>query len=524
MDKPTRRTTEQIRALFTPALPVEGPDDPLAPLTIAANALLSASMGDATIDGYTSDWRQWERFCIDHGFCDLPAEPHQVALFLAVSGAEVNDGAIAMDAGGNPRPGPVRPNTVAHRLTAINKAHHIAGHREPGDDQTVSAVLRGLRRSFGSAPLLGKAALDIELLERLLAVVDARPFQQRRDLAIVLVDELEVTPGQMARLAWADVDFGAGSTILEFASPTVSTSTVSFEVVERVGDDACLVTALRSLRELCPDATYVFEDVATGKAFTRQGLAAAVRRLTGACDLDEVGLRRTVKALCAPTLRQLRDRALLLTGWYAALRRSNLVWMLWSDLRLEERDWELTLRRTKTNIDGAKDQRNWLNMSRHDWPCPATAMSAWRDGIAAALGVGADELGDRPVFVQIDRYGNIACDVNGNPEPLSGDAVCDLIKDLAKAAGLTAERFGAHSLRAGFITEALTDDKASIAEVQDVTHHVDINVLADYRRLVNARRSNATQRLFTRPKPDRVDAQPALSPQEVLRRRQQRSG
>ncbi|MBN8785393.1 MAG: hypothetical protein J0G98_20205, partial [Terrimonas ferruginea] len=95
----------------------------------------------------------------------------------------------------------------------------------------------------------------------------------------------------------------------------------------------------------------------------------------------------------------------------------------------------------------------------------------------------------------------------------------DLVKGLAKAAGLTAENFGAHSLRSGFITEALTDDKASLAEVQDVTHHVDINVLADYRRYVNRRKTNATQRLFARPRPSPADPDPAPSPQELLRRR-----
>lgn len=83
----------------------------------------------------------------------------------------------------------------------------------------------------------------------------------------------------------------------------------------------------------------------------------------------------------------------------------------------------------------------------------------------------------------------------GRPAPLSGDAVCEIVQNLAARAGLVAGDFGAHSLRSGFITEALTDDKVSIAEVQDVTHHVDINVLATYRRLVNLRRNNAVKRM-----------------------------
>jgi len=52
-------------------------------------------------------------------------------------------------------------------------------------------------------------------------------------------------------------------------------------------------------------------------------------------------------------LRGLRDRALLLVGWTAALRRSELVALEVGDLGFEPEGVVLTIRRSKTDREGA---------------------------------------------------------------------------------------------------------------------------------------------------------------------------
>jgi integrase len=53
-----------------------------------------------------------------------------------------------------------------------------------------------------------------------------------------------------------------------------------------------------------------------------------------------------------------------------------------------------------------------------------------------------------PVFRTIDRWGNVRAG------SLSGNAIALIVKGCATRAGMDADRFAAHSLRSGFITEA----------------------------------------------------------------------
>lgn len=69
--------------------------------------------------------------------------------------------------------------------------------------------------------------------------------------------------------------------------------------------------------------------------------------------------------------------------------------------------------------------------------------------------------------------------------PLTGPSINSLVQDYATAAGITPgllggtvkNPYGAHSLRAGFVTEALRGDKLSIPEVADITGHKDPRTL-----------------------------------------------
>lgn len=516
----------EFKVRFTPEIETGDVPDGLAGEIAATNELMRDSLAGDTVKGYRTSWNDWDGFCQARGWCPLPADPMQLATYLTMVGAQVADGALVRDDEGNPLPGRLRPNTVAHRITAVNKVHHHAGLAPPGKDPSVEAVLRGLRRTFGTAPLLAKAALDMPLLEQLLAIVDDAPLDVLRDRALLaLLSATDGSTGQFARLEWEGVDLGNAPSV-ELAPMGRSTQTVVHGLVARPGDPLCPVDALRRLRARSGSRGFVFANSGTGKAFSRQGIRQALLRLTGSGSPDPFTLKRCAAKLSEPTLRQRRDRALLLCGWWAALRRSNLVAARWDHTNVVEGDWELKLRRSKNNPYGAKDQKSWFIKAPDGWPCPVEAMDAWCDALSSALGITTGELkkSSFPIFVHIDRHGNVVRTGSGTPAPISGDAVCTIVQDLAAAAGLDAEDFGAHSLRSGFITEALTDDKLSIADAQDVSFHEDINELVSYRRKVNRRRDNPVRRMFEHAKRT-VEAPPPAppSPAEVMRvRRLQR--
>lgn len=74
--------------------------------------------------------------------------------------------------------------------------------------------------------------------------------------------------------------------------------------------------------------------------------------------------------------RAQRDRALLLIGWAAGFRSSELVGLDWSDIE-EVREWlVLNLRRSKTDQTGQGRKIGIpLGCTRH---CPVAALAAWR--------------------------------------------------------------------------------------------------------------------------------------------------
>lgn len=78
----------------------------------------------------------------------------------------------------------------------------------------------------------------------------------------------------------------------------------------------------------------------------------------------------------------------------------------------------------------------------------------------------------------------------------------EMVRRLAVAAGLAApgqaNPYGGHSLRAGFVTEALRDAKLTVAEVQQVSGHRSAEALLSYSREVNAPKHNPSRRLLGR--------------------------
>ena len=64
---------------------------------------------------------------------------------------------------------------------------------------------------------------------------------------------------------------------------------------------------------------------------------------------------------------------------------------------------------------------------------------------------------------------------------LSAVAVCDVVKGYAGARGEDASRYGAHSLRAGFLTSAARNG-ASIFKMRDVSRHKSMDILGSYVR------------------------------------------
>ncbi|MCJ2068309.1 site-specific integrase [Methylobacterium sp. J-030] len=167
-----------------------------------------------------------------------------------------------------------------------------------------------------------------------------------------------------------------------------------------------------------------------------------------------------------------RDRALLLIGFAAALRRSELVALQVSDLEWADEGVIVTIPRSKTDQEGAGHTVAIPSGSKLK---PVEALEAWLKAAGIAEG---------PVFRSIAKGGRIS------PHGLTPQSVAAVVKSRAEAAGLDPAIFSGHSLRAGFVTSALAAG-ADVLKVMDVTRHRSVDTLKVYDRRSRAFRDHA---------------------------------
>jgi site-specific recombinase XerD len=156
----------------------------------------------------------------------------------------------------------------------------------------------------------------------------------------------------------------------------------------------------------------------------------------GRAELMTADLLAMLKGL-TPDLRGVRDRAILLLGFAAGLRRSEIV-----DLKVNDIEWRrdgvtLKLRRSKTDQEG-RGQEAGVLYGKRQGTCPVRALKRWLEAAGHR---------DGPVFRAVAR-GRIL------ERGLTGWMVWDLVKRCAARAGLDPKQLGAHSLRVGHVTQA----------------------------------------------------------------------
>lgn len=470
--------------------------------------LRANAWADGTLVTYGSAVRAWRDWCRREDVPALPFDPKRVADHLVELAFRWQGDQLLRDALGQPLPA-VTAGTVNNRLSGLNKAAEFVGLPRPGDNIGVRELMRGIRRTLGNDHSLRKSALDLKGVVRCLEAATGAGFASARNRALVLLRaRTGATAGQLARLHWADVSLGADGVDLELAPTSRYGSTRTVTIRRHRNPLVCLVQALQSLRRISPQLEYVLTSP-TGGPLTRQAVHLVVdgaksgggawKELPRRSDRELAALLETT---CPVTpLAEARDRALLLTGFYTARRRSELSALNWRDLTDHAGDgWEMRVRRSKTDQEG-RGVTKWLPQADpgSDAPCPATALREYHRALSASLGRRPDPA--EAVFVALTSGGSLTLAHDGGVTRITGSGINDIVQRLTVAAGLAAsvaERnpYGGHSLRAGFVTEALRDDKLTIAEVQEVTDHKSVDVLMTYRREVNAANHNASRKLL----------------------------
>jgi site-specific recombinase XerD len=191
-----------------------------------------------------------------------------------------------------------------------------------------------------------------------------------------------------------------------------------------------------------------------------------------------------------------RERAMLLVGFGAALRRSELVALTLGDVTpVPGRGLRVLVRRSKTDQHGeGQEIAVWANPAEAGF-CPLAALDAWlvhrRTAPDLDWTATATTRAERPLFCAVTKAGRVT---GAN---LSDKAVARLIKQAALDARLDPERYSGHSLRAGLATAA-GDQGAGLAELMRQTRHKSTEVALGYLRPADLWRNNVTERVFRR--------------------------
>ena len=186
-----------------------------------------------------------------------------------------------------------------------------------------------------------------------------------------------------------------------------------------------------------------------------------------------------------------RNRAMLLLGFGAALRRSELVALRVGDVtRVSGRGITVLVTRSKTDQHGrGQSVAIWANPASPS-ACPLHAFERWLGLRETASDMqacpSADARAARPLFCGMSKAGRLS------GLGLSDKAVARLVKAAAEAAGLDPEHYSGHSLRAGLATAA-GDQGAGLADLMRQTRHKSTDVALGYLRPADLWRNNVTE-------------------------------
>jgi site-specific recombinase XerC len=181
---------------------------------------------------------------------------------------------------------------------------------------------------------------------------------------------------------------------------------------------------------------------------------------------------RQILAPIPADLRGLRDRALILTGFAGALRRSELAAIRVEQLEKTARGLRLTLPQTK----GSQTEAVTVPLPYGQTElCPVRALTAWLEAAGITSG---------PVFRRLwlprrSRPAEPPPLPRLGSDPITPWAVAAIVKARAAEAGFGGRDFGGHSLKRGALTTGMEHGEHP-ARLKRLGRHKSFNVLGEY--------------------------------------------
>jgi integrase len=369
----------------------------------------------------------------------------------------------------------------------------------PPDDSTIPAILPepvrlGADKSVGSGPA-GAAPDDVAHWFDLETIVELpAPIASFDEAADAAAQYRRASRSENTRRAYraAVARFCGwcadhGRTALPAAPETVA----AFLAAEARAERAVNTLRLRhaAIRYLHLLAGYPPPTAEAVVSTTFAGIRRAHRRPLGKKTALVLERLRAAVETIPQTLPGLRDRALLLVGFAAALRPSEIARLTIEHLTRHPDGIELFLAWRKNDQD-ARGTKLWLPQGRTDL-CPVKALDAWLT--AAAISEGA--LFRRiwrlppPRVPRGTRRKPVADRYRIGTNPIDTDSIALIVKNWTGLAGLDAAGFAGHSLRRGAISSGVVQG-VHIARLKQFSGHASLKSLEEYVELAELRHNH----------------------------------
>lgn len=335
-------------------------------------------------------------------------------------------------------------------VAALDAAARLDGRDPWSETPDVRRFVRGLhrQRAIGSEDARADP-LYAELVHLLAAAVMSPTASQLRDRAAIVLWEATGLPSSaLARLRWRDVRLRRSFAELRVPPPPKRPGHGPTTVrLDAVGGPLCPVLALRRLREAVKAGTLLVLGT-TGGTWDRDQVLRAIRQVR-----EHGGDTNAALAAVSVSPSQVRDRAILLIGYGAALRTHEAIRLSQGDVRETTQGLALMIpgRAQVSGVPGDPGQ-------------PDDPVTAWRDWlhILADQGLRAD---DKPAFPVVS--GSRIWD-----RRLSEQRLNEIVQNASERATLEG-RYVFTSLRSGLIRTALRADQ----QAHDIAAHTDLRSL-----------------------------------------------
>jgi integrase len=390
-------------------------------------AVLARAVRQRRLVGAGREHAAYEQFCAERR---VSPSPEAVTLYLT----HLLDTGTAHGRG------------LRYRLQLLDLHARLSGAPVPSADRDLRRYLRGLHREASLAT--PEKGVDPLHAETLCAALDAvvRPLpQQVRDVALLLLADASGLPDAvLVALRWDQIRFRPSAVVVTVpGTPARGRRGWSPLTVPANDGPTCPRRALLAWRHAAGPAQQPVFGI-DGAAALMDNARAVLRLLGPPPRPADIGRPRThpeqltdlAHGLLAPRPRAVRDTALLLIAWTAALGTDDARKLRQCDVRREARG--LLLR-----VPGRAQPWTAVPASRGTAPCPASAWDRWRD-LLSDQGLADDRL---PAFTQI--AGTVV-----KPGRIGEQGLNQLVQQDCARAGLRGE-YSFTSLRSGFIRTAV---------------------------------------------------------------------